>query len=506
MVLCLRQAKLRLIPPVYYAEMSRLQLDHPEVYEQSMQGGSTVQLGEKNPFGRIPVDQTLEETLNKDTQTPGGTKGFSLNPGAVRRYYLNAEFRSTYLRQIRYMTSLCSSRLNHADLQPTRILKDEVDVQSLIDLLQNSWINPFRQDQDALVNIATGTQAPDDVTNDLLNAKKTGEQAYKEFKRDRLEKDYPDAVNFHAKLKKQGLKTFANICTNKVRFKGKDVIIKANRNLFARMIVIAQSRELDMHDVFAHPLGPLPWALANEDGSLRKTDKARLLNHIGKNVRPAEVLPNLSACIIDGMSVVQKINGSNQTFAELAKSALKLVLNEGGQSQRIDVVFDVYLETSIKDAERSNRGSGTGVKFRTIIASHKIKQWRNFLSEADNKTSLIKFLVEEWKSSSNRAMVGNKQLHVTCGEKCWKITSDGCYEVHELSSSQEEADTRVLLHAKHASDNGYSNVFIVSEDTDVFVLCLSFAKDIPSRLYQKRGTKTRTQFMDIKKSQRLSWH
>ena len=77
------------------------------------------------------------------------------------------------------MTSLCSSRLNHADLQPTRILKDEVDVQSLIDLLQNSWINPFRQDQDALVNIATGTQAPDDVTNDLLNAKKTGEQVTK---------------------------------------------------------------------------------------------------------------------------------------------------------------------------------------------------------------------------------------------------------------------------------------------------------------------------------------
>ena len=80
MVLCLRQAKLRLIPPVYYAEMSRLQLDHPEVYEQSMQGGSTVQLGEKNPFGRIPVDQTLEETVNMDTQTAGGTKGFSLNP------------------------------------------------------------------------------------------------------------------------------------------------------------------------------------------------------------------------------------------------------------------------------------------------------------------------------------------------------------------------------------------------------------------------------------------
>ena len=75
----------------YYAQMSRLSSDHPEVHEYFMQGGFSVQLGGKNPFGRIPVDQTIEETVNKDTQTPGGTKGFSLNPGAVTRYYLTSE-------------------------------------------------------------------------------------------------------------------------------------------------------------------------------------------------------------------------------------------------------------------------------------------------------------------------------------------------------------------------------------------------------------------------------
>ena len=67
----------------------------------------------------------------------------------------------------------------------------------------------------------------------------------------------------------------------------------------------------------------------------------------------------------------------------------------------------------------------------------------------------------------------------------------------ELESSQEEADTRLILHAKHAADTGYQTVIVISEDTDVFVLLLSFAKDIPPTLYQKRGTKTRTQFVDI---------
>ena len=45
--------------------------------------GMFVQLGMANTFVCIPVDQAIEETANKETQTAGGTKRFSLNPGAV---------------------------------------------------------------------------------------------------------------------------------------------------------------------------------------------------------------------------------------------------------------------------------------------------------------------------------------------------------------------------------------------------------------------------------------
>ena len=72
--------------------MPQLSSDHPDAHEYLMQGGFSLQLGVKNPFGRIPVDQTIEETVNKDIQTPGGTKGFSLNPGTVSRYYLTSEY------------------------------------------------------------------------------------------------------------------------------------------------------------------------------------------------------------------------------------------------------------------------------------------------------------------------------------------------------------------------------------------------------------------------------
>jgi hypothetical protein len=36
-------------------------------------------------FTRMPVEQTIEETINKNTQIPDGAKGFNLKPGAVSK-------------------------------------------------------------------------------------------------------------------------------------------------------------------------------------------------------------------------------------------------------------------------------------------------------------------------------------------------------------------------------------------------------------------------------------
>ena len=49
--------------------MTRLSENHPDVHEQLCNGGFSVEVGKLNPFGRIPVDLTIEETVNKDTQT-----------------------------------------------------------------------------------------------------------------------------------------------------------------------------------------------------------------------------------------------------------------------------------------------------------------------------------------------------------------------------------------------------------------------------------------------------
>ena len=130
-----------------------------------------------------------------------------------------------------------------------------------------------------------------------------------------------------------------------------NVILQADRNRFAYMVLVAESRHLRMSDVPSHPLGPLPWAPADGDGTLRKTNKAAPAKELEKQVLPAETIHEPSATIIGGMSLVQKMKGNDQTFTQLAGSALTHIIHEGVKSHIIDVVFDTYREDSIKNAE-----------------------------------------------------------------------------------------------------------------------------------------------------------
>ena len=78
----------------YFAQMTNLGDKNPEVQKAFKEGSFSAQLASSNPFGRIPVDQTTEVTVNKDTQNPDGTTRFSLKPSTVQRYYLKAEYQS----------------------------------------------------------------------------------------------------------------------------------------------------------------------------------------------------------------------------------------------------------------------------------------------------------------------------------------------------------------------------------------------------------------------------
>ena len=191
---------------------------------------------------------------------------------------------------------------------------------------------------------------------------------------------------------------------------GRQIILKADCDLFAKMILIAQTRDLDMKEILKHRLGQIPWALATPEGTQRKTMKSSLSKKLRKDLTPVESIPENSACIIDGMALVQKIDANNMTFADVSNTILKMVLREGAACKCIHVVFDVYREQSIKDAERVNRGSISGTTFKAIASGHKIKQWRKFLCSPENKNKLIQFLSNDWSNTTQRQKLANKTL------------------------------------------------------------------------------------------------
>ena len=67
----------------------------------------------------------------------------------------------------------------------------------------------------------------------------------------------------------------------------------------------------------------------------------------------------------------------------------------------------------------------------------------------------------------------------------------------ELECHQEEADTRLFLHAQHAASSRSAVVIIRSPDTDVAVIGCSLAAQIPAQVLLHTGTKERRRYISL---------
>ena len=108
----------------------------------------------------------------------------------------------------------------------------------------------------------------------------------------------------------------------------------ADKNLFGKISIIMQKRQLDLATVFQYPLGPLPWSLSGPLGNLKKTNKASLLHKLEGPTLPVTNIELKSTCIIDGMAIVRQSKVSGLTFGAFAKQLLKTVMFIGKSSKR----------------------------------------------------------------------------------------------------------------------------------------------------------------------------
>eukprot|EP00795_Rhopilema_esculentum_P000014 gene14-9611_t len=141
------------------------------------------------------------------------------------------------------------------------------------------------------------------------------------------------------------------------------------------------------------------------------------------------------------MALVQKLKVDYLTFGEIEDKILSRVLREGEDCCRVDVILDVCREISMKSAERELRGASDAVTFKNITAGQKVKQFKNFLCNGNNKTCLVRFVVEHWQKLLSRKRLKGNKLYVTSENRCIKITAEKVEEQKDLSSEQVAADT-----------------------------------------------------------------
>ena len=341
--------------PVYLAHMILLPETHPEAHALLENGDFGVQRTTSHGFSQMPVDQTIEQTLNRSTKTKGGIVGFSLRKGAVQRWMITAHSRAAFVDKCRKMSTGEDEdqRRIHKETGSARMKRDDEDVKKVIEVISN-WRNPFEPSEE-LSSISSGYVTSKSTKQDLLQAKEKGATALTAFVEERI---ITNSTGIFETLPKLKLGSFRD--THKktsVTAGDKNVMIRADRNLFARLLVIGQSRQMDLRYLLTHELGPLPWSLALPDGSLVKTNKASLSMLLENGLECLPSLPDqTTAVIIDAMAMLQTLVRVPDRFSELAEMVMTRILIEAGEAERIDFVGDQYPVISIKNTERNKRG------------------------------------------------------------------------------------------------------------------------------------------------------
>ena len=204
------------------------------------------------------------------------------------------------------------------------------------------------------------------------------------------------------------------------------------------------------------------------------------------------------------MAHIQSIRVVPPTFGEVAECILAslIQLSMKYKCSRIDFVTDRYLERSIKEVERSRRAASGTEEIHLFSKTQKTpKQWKKYLADSRNKTALVEFLFSVWCQGDFHA-TNDIQIYYAHGEVCHSLVVESgslkIMTINELRCDHEESDTRMLLHAQHASEN-FQNVVIKSPDTDVAVTCLCLLSQLNANVHFYTGVGNKSRIINLKK-------
>ncbi|ELT89202.1 hypothetical protein CAPTEDRAFT_223408 [Capitella teleta] len=422
--------------PIHLRDMANLKNKHPDVY-QEFQAGHFVGQKTRRKFSMMPLDQ-IHEQLNDWLKNESGTIGNLDDPATVRREQVS---RPEMARLIQEVEGSKDQSTRHHEQYPQYQKKFKEDVLNLIQAFEDLG-NPFLEESADLLDLDQSIMMPDDVINNVRKISSFGRELYNKFLNERV---FDQKVPFNETLKEVNLRLFKDVLKSKSKStKATISALKDEHSKASHLLLAAQGGRPISDDLFGHESSKFPPALT-KDGVIYHSTKSEMLDCLC--VQEKQVAPDTTCALLDGAVVVQMLRPKNSTtFGDYCADVfLQYVLTMLKTKDRVDIVFDVYKDNSLKSGIRQQRG--TGIRRRVTLSTKIPGNWASFLRVSQNKQELFIEISQYMKTVT---LPAGKRIVCTLLEECL-VVPEGSLNLSSLAPcSHEEADTRILLHLANA--------------------------------------------------------
>ena len=240
-------------------------------------------------------------------------------------------------------------------------------------------------------------------------------------------------------------------------------------------MIAKSSREIDLQDVISnYEFTAINSTLMKTDGSLITSDSKSDLIHVLESLateKESNSENNTDShlntfVVVDGMSVVHEVMSaiSPKTCKDVGDAVTKTIESRCKSYEGCRVIFDNYVRrNSIKDIIRRRKlGVQSAGTAYIVVDTTPIKDPKQFMANNETKDSLTVYLADK--------VLQLKYPVVTVTRQHVRSNMDDIQPSTGVST-QEEADTLIILHAAEIFAAG-KNVHIMTQDTDVLVLAL----------------------------------
>ena len=419
-------------------------------------------------YSAIALDQNHEQ-CNKDVKGSGGAIGLFNQEPALRRWMTAHPMLSKTCKEFENdLLGNRSTSVFHHEETKTFQEKFDTDVKRLVEVIEDK-LSIFSDDSGELFTLYTKHVADEEGVLQLRMLKENAIDIYQKLvKTVLIEKTTP----FWDPIKQFKLDIFGLSRQSQQQPVASVSCLTKNASLLQKVFLSSVIRGKEtLKTFFKHEMDYYPPSLSS-NGEMRSTTKSSLLHIFESFCPPQKSTPSADSLIIDGPALVHMLAPRHdiKTFGEYIDSIIIPYLSSKKTfHRRIDIVFDVYNVHSTKTFTRKKRGCGQRIKVLETTAIPMKNKWQEFLRNDFNKSSLFSLISQKVTRS-----IKTKDVLIVATVNETAITNSICLDLEEVTPcNHEEADTRMLLHAKHCG----GTVILKTVDTDVVVIAAACFTD-----------------------------